>query len=151
MSVKIRLRRTGARNSPSYRVVAADTRFPRDGRFLEILGWYDPKRQGPNCSLKLERIDHWLSKGARPSDTVRSLMKKARAAGAQDAAETTAEEAAKAEPAQPAAPAEAQEAQPAEPAAADQATPAEAQDAEPAEAEAAETTAEKQNEPPAQG
>jgi len=79
MAVKIRLRRTGARNAPSYRVVATDTRFPRDGRFLEIVGWYDPKREGPNFQLKQERIEHWLSNGARMSDTVKSLLKKARA------------------------------------------------------------------------
>ena len=72
--------RTGARNDVCYRVVAADSRSPRDGRFLEILGWYDPKREGINFELKQDRIDHWKSKGALLSDTVRSLVKKAKKA-----------------------------------------------------------------------
>ena len=76
MAVKIRLTRTGARKDVSYRVVAADTRSPRDGRFLEILGWYDPKREGVNFELKLDRIEHWMSKGAVASDTVRSLLRR---------------------------------------------------------------------------
>jgi small subunit ribosomal protein S16 len=62
-------------------VVAADSRSPRDGRFLEILGWYDPKREGTNFDLKLDRIDHWTNQGAQVSDTVRSLLKKARKVG----------------------------------------------------------------------
>lgn len=82
MSVKLRLRRTGAKNDPSYRVVAADTRSPRDGRFLEILGWYDPKRTGDNFKLDMERVTHWTERGAIPSETVRSLIKKARKAAA---------------------------------------------------------------------
>ena len=85
MAVKIRLTRTGARNDVCYRLVAADARSPRDGRFLEILGWYDPKQEGTNFELKMDRIDHWKSKGAQMSDTVKSLVKKAgknaRAAG----------------------------------------------------------------------
>lgn len=80
MAVKVRLTRTGARNDACYRVIAADSRSPRDGRFLEILGWYDPKREGTNFDLKLDRIDHWKSQGAQVSDTVRSLVKKARKA-----------------------------------------------------------------------
>lgn len=79
MAVKIRLRKTGGLNDICYRVVATDTRFPRDGRFLEVLGWYDPKQQKDiNFKLKLERIDHWVKTGAIMSDTVRSLVKKAR-------------------------------------------------------------------------
>lgn len=78
MAVKLRLRRTGACNDVSYRVVAADARSPRDGRFLEVLGWYDPKREGSNYKLKLDRVEHWVSRGAIMSDTVRSLVKKAR-------------------------------------------------------------------------
>ncbi len=78
MSVKIRLRRTGANKDVCYRIVAADTRSPRDGRFLEILGWYDPKQTGVNFKLKLDRIEHWLSKGALPSDTVKRLMRQER-------------------------------------------------------------------------
>jgi len=78
MAVKVRMTRTGARNSASFRVVAADTRFPRDGRFLEVLGWYDPKLLGRNFELKLDRVEYWQGKGAQLSDTVRSLVKKAK-------------------------------------------------------------------------
>ena len=76
MAVSIRLRREGAKNRPSYKVVVADSRSPRDGKFIEIIGTYDPKKTDHNSTLKLDRIDHWISKGARPSDTVRSLIKK---------------------------------------------------------------------------
>src|SRR5688572_26373751 len=76
MAVSIRLRREGAKNRPYYKVVVADSRSPRDGKFIEILGTYDPKKPDHNSTLKLDRIDHWLSKGAQPSDTVRSLIKK---------------------------------------------------------------------------
>ncbi len=76
MAVKIRLRRTGANNDVCYRVVAADGRSPRDGKFIEILGWYDPKREGRNFELKRERIDHWVGKGAVMSHTVRSLLRR---------------------------------------------------------------------------
>jgi small subunit ribosomal protein S16 len=76
MSVSIRLRREGAKNSPYYKVVVADKRSPRDGKFIEILGTYDPKKPGHNSALKLDRIEHWMSRGAQPSDTVRSLIKK---------------------------------------------------------------------------
>ncbi len=78
MSVSIRLRREGTTNSPYYKVVVADSRSPRDGKFIEIIGTYDPKRTDHNSTLKLDRIDHWISKGAQPSDTVRSLIKKNR-------------------------------------------------------------------------
>lgn len=87
MSVKIRLRRMGANNDISFRVVAADTRSPRDGRFLEVLGWYDPKKDGINFGLKMDRIEHWKSKGAQITDTVKSLMKRAKAAAAAAPAE----------------------------------------------------------------
>ena len=80
MAVAIRLRREGTKNSPAYRVVVADNRSPRDGRFIELIGTYDPKKAADNFSLDLGRVDHWLSVGARPSDTVRSLIKRARAA-----------------------------------------------------------------------
>jgi small subunit ribosomal protein S16 len=76
MAVSIRLRREGALNRPYYKVVVADKRSPRDGKFLELVGTYDPKKQGHNSTLKLDRIDHWLTRGAQPSDTVRSLIKK---------------------------------------------------------------------------
>ena len=63
-------------NRPYYKVVVADSRSPRDGKFIEIVGTYDPKKAGHNSTLKLDRIEHWVSKGAQPSDTVRSLIKK---------------------------------------------------------------------------
>jgi small subunit ribosomal protein S16 len=78
MAVSIRLRREGARNRPYYKVVVADSRSPRDGKFIEIIGTYDPKKADHNSTLKLDRIDHWISQGAQPSDTVRSLIKKNR-------------------------------------------------------------------------
>ena len=80
MSVKIRLRRTGANKDISFRVVATDSRSPRDGEFLEVLGWYDPKRTGKNFEIKADRINHWISKGAIVSDTVRSILKRAKKA-----------------------------------------------------------------------
>ena len=76
MAVAIRLRREGALNRPYFKVVVTDKRSPRDGKFIEIVGTYDPKKRGMNSTLKLERIDYWISKGAQPSDTVRSLIKK---------------------------------------------------------------------------
>jgi small subunit ribosomal protein S16 len=76
MAVSIRLRREGAKNRPYYRVVVADSRSPRDGKFIEILGTYDPKKTGQNSSFSVERAEYWISKGAQPSDTVRSLIKK---------------------------------------------------------------------------
>ena len=78
MAVKIRLTRTGSRNDACYRVVAADTRSPRDGRNLENLGWYTPTREGQNFKLKLDRIDYWVGNGAQISDTVKSLIRKQR-------------------------------------------------------------------------
>jgi small subunit ribosomal protein S16 len=76
MSVSIRLRREGAKNRPYYKVVVADSRSPRDGKFIEVIGTYDPKKPGHNSSLNMERAEFWISKGAQPSDTVRSLIKK---------------------------------------------------------------------------
>jgi small subunit ribosomal protein S16 len=78
MAVSIRLRREGAKNRPYYKVVVADSRSPRDGKFIEIIGTYDPKKPDHNSTLQLDRIEHWISKGAQPSDTVRSLIKKNR-------------------------------------------------------------------------
>jgi small subunit ribosomal protein S16 len=78
MSVSIRLRREGAKNRPYYKVVVADSRSPRDGKFIEVIGTYDPKKPGHNSSLNVERAEYWISKGAQPSDTVRSLIKKNR-------------------------------------------------------------------------
>jgi small subunit ribosomal protein S16 len=76
MAVSIRLRREGAKNRPYYKVVVADKRCPRDGKFIEIVGHYDPKQPDHNSALKLDRVEHWISRGAQPSDTVRSLIKK---------------------------------------------------------------------------
>lgn len=78
MAVKIRMRRTGATNDACFRVVAADMRSARDGKNIETLGWYDPGARGETFSLKLDRVDHWLGVGAQISDTVASLVKKAR-------------------------------------------------------------------------
>lgn len=76
--VKIRLLRAGAKKRPFYRLVAIDERRQRDGRALEFLGTYDPKGQPPAVNVKLERVDHWVGQGARLSETVRSLVKRAR-------------------------------------------------------------------------
>ena len=79
MATKIRLRRMGTINKPFYRIVAADSRFATTGRFLEILGWYDPKQKGDNFSVNVERVKHWLGTGAQISNTAASLLKKAEA------------------------------------------------------------------------
>ncbi|MCQ2388200.1 MAG: 30S ribosomal protein S16 [Kiritimatiellae bacterium] len=76
--VKLRMRRTGCKNHATYRIVAADERSPRDGKFLEILGWYDTQIKDANFKLDLERVDWWLSKGAKPSTTVASLIRRAK-------------------------------------------------------------------------
>jgi small subunit ribosomal protein S16 len=73
----IRLRRAGTTKKPHYRVVVADSRNWRDGRFVEVLGHYDPRRSPALVKIDAERASHWIRKGARPSDTVRSLLKKA--------------------------------------------------------------------------
>ena len=88
MSVSIRLRREGAKNRPYYKVVVADSRSPRDGKFIEIIGTYDPKMPSHNSSLNVERVEYWISKGAQPSDTVRSLIKKNKNQAAAAVAET---------------------------------------------------------------
>ncbi|HEV3460750.1 MAG TPA: 30S ribosomal protein S16 [Candidatus Dormibacteraeota bacterium] len=74
MSVKIRLRRIGAKKHPFYRLVVADTRSPRDGKFIEILGTYDPMQDPPKLTIDEEKIKAWLQKGARPSDTARAFL-----------------------------------------------------------------------------
>jgi small subunit ribosomal protein S16 len=81
MAVKIRLARFGAKKRPFYRIVVADVRAPRDGAFKEIVGNYDPGTEPAKIELKGERIRAWLSKGAEPTDTVRSLFKKANLSG----------------------------------------------------------------------
>ncbi len=74
MSVKIRLRRIGAKKHPFYRLVVADTRSPRDGKFIEILGTYDPMTDPVKLNVDQEKIKAWLQKGARPSDTARDFL-----------------------------------------------------------------------------
>jgi len=82
MAVRIRMKRIGTTNTPVYRIVVADSRSPRDGKFIEELGTYHPLNKDNNVSLKLDRADYWLSKGALPSETVRSFIKKAKKAAA---------------------------------------------------------------------
>jgi small subunit ribosomal protein S16 len=77
MSVKIRLARGGAKKRPFYRIVAADARSPRDGRFLEKLGTYDPMSKEGTVTVNLPRIEYWMGVGAQPTDTVRRLLRKA--------------------------------------------------------------------------
>ncbi|HHV95520.1 MAG TPA: 30S ribosomal protein S16 [Clostridiaceae bacterium] len=76
MAVKIRLKRVGAKKSPSYRVVVADSRFPRDGRFIEEIGYYNPTTNPSTINVDREKAIKWLKNGAQPTDTVRSLLKK---------------------------------------------------------------------------
>ena len=73
--LSIMLRRAGATRKPHYRVVVADSREPRDGRFVEVLGHYDPRKEPAVVKIDTERTDYWIGKGAQPSDTVRSLLK----------------------------------------------------------------------------
>lgn len=80
--VVIRLRREGTKNTPYYKVVVADQRSPRDGKFIEIIGNYDPKKAGLNANIDLARVDYWVGTGAQPSDTVKSLVKQVRRAAA---------------------------------------------------------------------
>jgi len=82
MSVKIRMKRVGAKNAPVFRIVVADSRSPRDGKFIEEIGTYQPLKRGDNFTMDLERAKYWLSKGAQPSDTVASFIKKATKASA---------------------------------------------------------------------
>lgn len=119
MAVAIRLRREGNRNRAFYRIVVADSRARRDGRFIEMIGTYDPNQKGTNYKVDVARADDWISKGAQPSDTVKSILKKARRGDAEAPAE---EEAAPAPAAKP------------EPAAKEEAA-SEAKDAEAAAAE----------------
>ncbi len=76
MSVKIRLARHGAKKRPFYRIVIADSESPRDGRFLEVVGTYNPLTDPAQVELKQERVKHWMDQGAEPTDTVKSLLKK---------------------------------------------------------------------------
>jgi small subunit ribosomal protein S16 len=76
MPVRIRLKRVGAKNAPVYRVVVADGRSPRDGRFIEQIGTYSPLKKAENIQMDVERAKYWLSKGAQPSDTVASFIRR---------------------------------------------------------------------------
>jgi len=76
VAVKIRLKRLGTKNRPFWRIVVADSRSPRDGRFIEEVGFYDPKKNPIHFELKENRIAHWLSVGAQPSELVKSLLKR---------------------------------------------------------------------------
>ena len=77
MAVKLRLKRMGAKKAPFYRIVAADSRSPRDGRFIEQLGTYDPTKNPAQVTIREEEVLKWLQNGAQPTDTVRNLLSKA--------------------------------------------------------------------------
>lgn len=77
MAVVIRLKSTGTKKKIKHRVVVTDSKFPRDGRFLEEVGYWDPSKEPADMKIKTDRVEHWISKGAKPSDTVRSILKKA--------------------------------------------------------------------------
>jgi small subunit ribosomal protein S16 len=74
--ISLRLRRMGAKKRPSYRIVAADSKSPRDGRFIEAIGFYDPLTEPATITVNEERARHWLSVGAQPSDTVRNILRR---------------------------------------------------------------------------
>ena len=76
MAVRIRLTRMGTKKKPFYRLVAADSEAPRDGRFLEILGYYDPMKEPAEVNIQEDKVKYWLDKGAKVSDSVRSLLAK---------------------------------------------------------------------------
>ncbi|MBQ2296401.1 MAG: 30S ribosomal protein S16 [Clostridia bacterium] len=76
MAVKIRLRRMGAKKAPFYRIVVADSRYPRDGRFIEEIGYYNPLTNPAEVKVDAEKVQKWISNGAQPTDTVKSLLKK---------------------------------------------------------------------------
>ena len=87
MAVRIRLKRIGTKNTPAYRIVVTDARNPRDGRFIEEIGSYQPLKKQDTFTLKLDRAQYWVSQGAQPSETVASFIKRAtKAAGAVAAA-----------------------------------------------------------------
>ena len=76
MAVKIRLRRMGAKKAPFYRVVVADSRYPRDGRFIDEVGYYDPMKEPVDIKIDAEKVNKWLATGAQPTETVKSLLNK---------------------------------------------------------------------------
>lgn len=77
MAVKIRLRRMGAKKNPFYRIVVADSRYPRDGRFIEEIGTYDPLKTPADVKIDADKAKQWIANGAQPTDTVKALLKKA--------------------------------------------------------------------------
>jgi small subunit ribosomal protein S16 len=77
--VKIRLRRMGAKKAPYYRIVVADSRSPRDGRFIEEIGTYDPMAEDNKVNVEMDRVEYWIKNGAQPTETVRGLLKKVQA------------------------------------------------------------------------
>jgi len=78
MAVKLRLRRMGATKRPFYRIVAADSRYPRDGKFIEVIGTYDPLKKTTEIKIDEEKLNKWLSTGAIPTDTVKNIIKKSK-------------------------------------------------------------------------
>lgn len=76
MAVKIRLRRMGAKKAPFYRIVVADSRYPRDGRFIEEIGFYDPTKEPSVIKVDAEKAKKWIANGAQPTETVRAILKK---------------------------------------------------------------------------
>ncbi len=80
--VKIRLRREGTKDRPYYRIVVADSRARKEGRFIELVGSYDPLVDGDNYKIDLEKVESWIGKGAQPSETVQSIIRKAKGAAA---------------------------------------------------------------------
>lgn len=80
MSVKIRMTRMGSNKKPFFRIVVAEVKRKINGQQLEIIGWYDPKKKNDNFELKMDRVEYWVSKGAEPSDSVKSLVRKLRKA-----------------------------------------------------------------------
>ncbi|MBR0414749.1 MAG: 30S ribosomal protein S16 [Clostridia bacterium] len=76
MAVKIRLRRMGAKKAPYYRIVVADSRYPRDGRFIEEIGVYNPLKEPAEIKVDAEKAKQWISNGAQPTDTVKAILKK---------------------------------------------------------------------------
>lgn len=76
MAVKIRLRRMGAKKAPFYRVVVADSRYPRDGRFIEEVGYFNPMTEPADVKIDAEKVKKWIADGAQPTDTVKALLKK---------------------------------------------------------------------------
>jgi small subunit ribosomal protein S16 len=142
--VRIRLRRMGKRHQPSYRVVVADSESPRDGRFIENIGFYNPRNEPPTIEIDAERARYWLSVGAQPSDPAARLLRKIGVLGGEAPAEAAAEEAAAEEAA-------VEEVAAPEESAVEEAAPAEAEVEEPAtEAVQTETVEGQETEAPAE-